>query len=202
MKALPNILTGLRLVAGLIMFLLLAGAAGGVPILSAALTPDDQFAMQRWAVVAFVVAAMTDFFDGFLARTFDAETAWGAILDPIADKILVCGTILGLFALGADPVIALPAALILFREFAVSALRESSAGKGLSLPVTLLAKWKTTVQLVALGFLLVVQSWAALNFDPAYVGQASDVAYGLLWVAALITIWTGWRYFAVARKSI
>jgi CDP-diacylglycerol--glycerol-3-phosphate 3-phosphatidyltransferase len=124
----PNILTMIRLIGGLVMFLLLAGGTGGIPFFSAYLSPDTQFALQRWALYMFVIAALTDFFDGFLARKLHAESRWGAILDPIADKILVCGTILGLFALNTgDPVFALPSALILFREFAVSAL---VAGQG------------------------------------------------------------------------
>jgi cardiolipin synthase len=86
--------------------------------------------LERWAVWAFVIAAITDFFDGWLARKLHAESVWGAILDPIADKVLVCGALLGLMSLGPQPDGALPAGLILFREFAVSALREVTAGKG------------------------------------------------------------------------
>ncbi|WKL55801.1 CDP-diacylglycerol--glycerol-3-phosphate 3-phosphatidyltransferase [Asticcacaulis sp. ZE23SCel15] len=198
----PNAITAVRLVVGLVMFVLLAGAAGGVPFLSAYLTIDDQFAMQRWACVAFVVASVTDFADGYLARKMHAETRWGAILDPIADKILVCGTILGLFALGAQPVIALPTALILFREFAVSALREAAAGRGVAVPVTLLAKWKTTIQLVALGLLLLTESWAAFDFDPIHVPMMSLISYGLIWIAAAITVWTGAVYFIAAKHDI
>ena len=149
----PNILTGLRLFAGVIMFLILAGAAPqGVPILSEYLSPDDQFRFGRTAFVIFVVAASTDWIDGFLARRWNATTRWGAILDPIADKVLVTGAILGVLAWGALPQIAIPCGLILFREFAVSALRETVAGK-VKLPVTLLAKWKTVLQMVALGAL-------------------------------------------------
>ena len=91
----------------------LAAAAGGVPWVSDQLTADTQFALQRWAFWAFVVAAVTDFFDGWLARRLDAETVWGAILDPIGDKVLVAGVILGLLMLGADRMVALPVGLIL-----------------------------------------------------------------------------------------
>ena len=90
MKSLPNILTSLRLVLALFTFLALAAAAGGVPYVSERLTPLAQFALQRWAVYAFVVAAVTDFFDGWLARKLNATSLWGAILDPIGDKVLVC----------------------------------------------------------------------------------------------------------------
>ncbi len=204
MKHLPNILTAGRLVLALFMFIALAAAAGGVPFLSDMLTPDDQFALQRWAFWAFVVAAVTDFFDGWLARRLNATTVWGAILDPIGDKVLVCGAILGLMSLGPQPQVALPAALILFREFTVSALREVSAGKGVSLPVTLLAKWKTTLQLVALGAEMLVASWAAFDLpaDPAIQGPFTTLAHTLLWAAAVITIITGAQYWEAARKAL
>jgi len=147
---------------------------------------------------------VTDFVDGWLARKLNAVTVWGAILDPIGDKILICGTILGIAALGPSPAIALPSALILFREFAVSALREEGAGRGVKLPVTLLAKWKTTLQLVAFGAELLVTSWPAwdLPSDPAIYGAAANTAHGLLWIAALVTVWTGLQYWAAARKAL
>src|SRR5690606_14131323 len=96
----PNILTGARLAAGVVMFLILTGAMGGVPILSAYLSPQDQFALYKTAFIIFVVAATTDWVDGYLARRWNASSRWGAILDPIADKILVTGTILGLLTSG------------------------------------------------------------------------------------------------------
>src|SRR6202044_3635414 len=140
-----------------------------------------------------VVAALTDFVDGWLARRLHAETVWGAILDPIADKVLVCGVILGLLSLGPNAAVAIPAALILFREFTVSALREVAASRGVSLPVTLLAKWKTTLQLIALGAALLVACWGAFSLpnDPAVFGAASLISLGLLWLAAAITLITG-----------
>src|ERR1700761_3355484 len=168
MKSLPNILTSMRLVLALFMFLALAAAAGAVPGLSDHLTPPVQFELERWAVYAFVIAAVTDFFDGWLARKLQAESIWGAILDPIGDKGLVAGAVLGLMALGPQPMVLLPAGLILFREFTVSALREVGAGKGVKLPVTMLAKWKTTLQMVALAMELVVAAWGAFGLpdDP------------------------------------
>ncbi|AYV47123.1 CDP-diacylglycerol--glycerol-3-phosphate 3-phosphatidyltransferase [Caulobacter flavus] len=204
MKALPNILTSARLVIALFMFVALAAAAGGVPWLSERLTGDQQFSLQRWAFWAFAVAAITDFFDGWLARKLDAVSIWGAILDPIGDKILVCGALLGLMALGPNPLVILPAGLILFREFAVSALREVGAGKGIKLPVTLLAKWKTTLQLVAIGGELIVVSWGAFNLpqDPAIIEPVSWTVHGLLGVAAVVTLITGAQYWEAARKAL
>ena len=205
MKALPNILTSMRLVLALFMFLALAAAAGAVPGLSNHLTQDTQFALERWAVYAFVIAAVTDFFDGWLARKLGAESIWGAILDPIGDKVLVCGAVLGLMALGPQPMVLLPAGLILFREFTVSALREVGAGKGVKLPVTMLAKWKTTLQMVALTGELVVAAWGAfpmLPQDPGVLGPVSILAHSLFWLATFVTLITGAQYWEQTRKAL
>ena len=204
MKSLPNILTSMRLVLALFMFVALAAAAGAVPFLADRLAPEQQFGLERWAVVAFVVAAVTDFFDGWLARRLNATSVWGAILDPIGDKVLVCGAVLGLLALGPQPMVVLPAGLILFREFTVSALREVGAGKGIKLPVTTLAKWKTTLQLTALALELVVAAWGAFGLpdDPGVKGPAEGVAHGLFWLAAVVTIVTGAQYWEQTRKAL
>lgn len=204
MKALPNILTSLRLVLTLFVFLALATAAGAVPYVSEQLTPETQFALQRWAFWSFVIAAVTDFFDGWLARKLDAVTVWGAILDPIGDKVLVCGAILGLLAMGGQPAVVLPAGLMLFREFTVSALREVGAGKGIKLPVTLLAKWKTTLQLTALAAELLVASWGAFGLppEPAIERPVTLFAHGLMWLATIVTLITGAQYWEQTRKAL
>ena len=205
MKSLPNILTSMRLVLALFMFVALAAAAGAVPGLADRLSPPVQFALERWAVYAFVVAAVTDFFDGWLARRLNATSIWGAILDPNGDKVLVCGAVLGLLSLGPQPMVVLPAGLILFREFTVSALREVGAGKGVKLPVTMLAKWKTTLQLTALALELVVASWGAfplLPQDPGVQGPFAVVAHVLFWLAALVTLITGAQYWEQTRKAL
>jgi len=202
MKSLPNILTSMRLVLALFMFVALAAAAGAMPYVSDRLTPDMQFALQRWAVYAFVVAAVTDFFDGWLARKMNATSVWGAILDPIGDKVLVCGGILGLMALGPQPMVLLPAGLMLFREFTVSALREVGAGKGVKLPVTLLAKWKTTLQLTALAFELVVAAWGAFSLPMEGQSAVAMFAHGLFWLATLVTLITGAQYWEQTRKAL
>ena len=197
----PNLLTGLRLVAGVVMFLLLAGAMGGVPILSAYLSIEDQFALQRTAFVIFVIAASTDWVDGWLARRWNATSRWGAILDPIADKVLVTGTVIGVLASGTTPTTIIPFGLILFREFAVSALRESTAGR-VELPVTLLAKWKTALQMIALGLQLLVVVLRERFIEEAWYPGFTTAADLFLWFAALVTLWTGWQYFSTARKAL
>jgi CDP-diacylglycerol--glycerol-3-phosphate 3-phosphatidyltransferase len=180
----------------------LAAASGGVPFLSGELTSDTQFALERWAVIAFVVAAVTDFFDGWLARKFNATSLWGAILDPIGDKVLVCGAILGLMALGPQPMVLLPAGLILFREFTVSALREVGASKGVTLPVTRLAKWKTALQLTALTLELIVAAWGAFNLPYEVQEPFAVAAHVLFWLAALVTLITGAQYWEQTRKAL
>jgi CDP-diacylglycerol--glycerol-3-phosphate 3-phosphatidyltransferase len=207
---LPNALTWTRIVAGVLVFALLAAAA-----LSDQISGDVQFQFELGAFFVFIIGAITDFFDGMLARKLHAETPWGATLDPIADKILVCGTILGLFTLGQySKWIAIPSALILFREFTVSALRESAASRGRKLPVTFLAKWKTTFQLVALAAELLITNWAALHLDalsnipnaPFWAVNVNSlpawIAHGLMWIAALLTVWTGWEYVRAARRAL
>jgi len=190
MKGLPNLLTALRLALALVVFAALAGAAD-------AQTPAPfRTALPAAAFAAYVVAAVTDFFDGWLARRWNATSVWGAILDPIADKVLTCAAILGLMAIRPGAAIAVPGALILFREFAVSALREVIAPSGLKLPVTPLAKWKTTVQLVALGAEMAIVAWPGLG---AGVALAADA---LLWTAAAITLLTGGQYLAQAAKAL
>ena len=199
--AIPNILTIGRLVLTLLVLVFLIAAARAWPF--GRLDEGARTALRVWAFLFFVVAAVTDFFDGWLARRWKVTSLLGAILDPIADKVLIAGAILGLVASGLTGV-ALPGGLILFREFSVSALRETLAPKGLRLPVTLLAKWKTTLQLVALAALLFLQGWSAwrLPCDAAMQAKAGIAAYVLLWLAAAITVWTGLEYALSARKAL
>lgn len=207
-SALPNILTSVRILIGLAVFVCLAGAAGAVPMLSARLTGDDQFALLRWALILYVVASSTDYFDGWLARRWKVESAWGAILDPIADKILLAGTVLGLLSQGSQPyvtAIAVPSALIIFREFFVSALRETTASRGVELSVTQLAKWKTTVQLLALALVLLVAAWPSfprLEMDSASYRAFETAAFAGMWLAAVLTVWTGIEYAIEANRQL
>ncbi len=201
MKALPNILTGGRLVLALLVLVCLAAAGGAPPFGEGGKMVRLQ--LESWAFAAFAVASITDFFDGWLARKFNATSVLGAVLDPIADKVLVCAAVVGLIAIGRLEA-ALPGGLILFREFAVSALRETLAPRGLRLPVTMLAKWKTTLQLLALGLMLFLPAWCwwGLPCDPALTDKAWVVAAWLLWLAAAITVWTGVEYALAARRAL
>ena len=196
LKSLPNLLTGARLILALGVLVALAWAAGIGE-------GELRLELQTWAFVGFVVAAVTDFFDGWLARLLNAQSTLGAILDPIADKALVAVAIVGLVAAGGAGA-ALPGGLILIREFAVSALRETLAPRGITLPVTLLAKWKTTLQLIALGLMLFVPTWSewGLPCGPALTAKVAAGALGLLWLAAAITVWTGIEYALAARRAL
>ena len=140
----------------------------------------------RWlALIIYVAAAVTDWFDGFLARTMNQSSDLGKMLDPIADKLLV-GALLVTFAWTRDfsGWELIPAIAILIREIFVSGLREYLGGKDVSVPVTFLAKWKTTVQLVALFFVIV----------DGLLPSFTLISAGLLWLAAALTVWTGWQY--------
>jgi CDP-diacylglycerol--glycerol-3-phosphate 3-phosphatidyltransferase len=201
--ALPNLLTVLRLVLTLVMFACFAAVAW-VQEQGTSIDQAVIFLILRIALASFIIAAVTDFFDGWLARLWKVESLFGAILDPIADKILVCAAALGLIAVHVQPPVLVPVGIILFREFAVSALREVLAPRGLILKVTALAKIKTTLQLVALGALMV--AW----FAPAYglrltIDQFRLMAYaahGLIWLAAAVTLWTGVEYGLSANRAL
>jgi len=192
LKALPNLLTGLRIVLGVAVFFALATAAG---VLGFGPDAATRSTLALASFVAFVIGAVTDYFDGYLARRLQAQSPWGVILDPIADKIAVGAAILGLALLEPRLSVAVPGFLILFREFFVSGLREAIAPRGLKLPVTQLAKWKTTLQLVGLAAQMLAAAWP----ERAWVGWTADT---LLWAAALITLWTGAQYAAAAGKAL
>lgn len=207
MKQLPNIVTGLRLVLTLAVFLAMLGLKFDALFVWAMTSGIDPrtlgMTLYFTAFWGFVIAGATDFLDGWLARRLDAGSTLGAILDPIADKVLVAGAVVGLAVLGSW-MTALLGGLILFREFAVSALRETLAPKGLTLPVTLLAKWKTTLQLVALAAQIFVGGWGAwgLPAEPDLVTNAAKAADILLWLATAATLWTGVEYALAARKAL
>ncbi len=145
----------------------------------------------RWvAMTIFIVAALTDILDGYLARTWGQQSSFGRMLDPIADKLLVSSSLLMLAADGTIRGWSLWAAIvILCREILVSGLREYLAELRVSVPVTRLAKWKTTLQLVAIGFLI------AGDAGDAIVPVFTRTGLSLLWLSALLTLYTGWDYF-------
>ena len=148
------------------------------------------------AIVLFVAAAITDYFDGYIARNYDQLSTFGRVLDPIADKLLVAAVLLMIAITDRlNDINFLPAIVIMLREVAVSGLREYLAELRVGLPVSRLAKWKTATQMVALPFLIGNTVW--LGFMPAgYIGVA------LLWVAAVLTIVTGYDYWRASRAHL
>lgn len=191
----PNLLSGARIVFAIAVFLGLAAAAGALPGQAGRPPEHAVRAVAMWSLAAYVIGSLTDYVDGWLARRWNAMSAWGAMLDPIADKIAVCGAVVGLAALDPRPPIVVAGGVILFREFWVSGLREVGGPRGLKFPVTRLAKWKTTVQLVSL----------CLELLAVALGEAGPLrltADVLLWLAAAITLWTGWEYTAAAIRGL
>jgi cardiolipin synthase (CMP-forming) len=140
------------------------------------------------ACVLFTLAAITDYLDGYLARAWSQMSAIGKFLDPIADKLLVAAVLFMLVAVDkiSQPSV-LPAVVILMREVLVSGLREYLAGIRVGVPVSRLAKWKTAVQMIALGILIVGDTGP----DILPVRMIGEVG---LWIAALLTLVTGWDY--------
>ena len=144
----------------------------------------------RWVALAvFIAAGVTDFLDGYLARMWGQQSSLGRMLDPIADKLLVASCLLMLAAESTIHGWALLAAVvILCREILVSGLREYLAELRVSVPVTRLAKWKTTLQLIAVGFLICGEA------GDAVVPVVTRLGVMLLWLSALLTLYTGWDY--------
>lgn len=155
---------------------------------------------EAWAAYTacglFAAACITDYLDGYLARAWEQESVIGKFLDPIADKLLVAATLIMLVAFKRlVGVSVLAAVVILLREVLVSGLREYLAGLNVGVPVTWLAKWKTTIQMVALGF-LIVGDYGPLEIPVTVIGTLG------LWVAAILTFVTGWDYMRAGLKHM
>lgn len=213
---LPNVLTVMRLLA-----------APGVAVMFL-------YFHRPWAdwfaLVLFALAAITDFFDGYLARAWKQESRLGAMLDPIADKAMVVIALLVITGYsGMDPWLILPATAILFREVFVSGLREYLGDKAGLLRVTQLAKWKTTAQMTAIAILFLamgleyVREASFLRSHAELIATLSDIGtqdvnvvelaqyggstvwnigLGLIWIAAILTLVTGWDYFRKAQPYL
>ncbi len=170
MKNIPNILTLARIAI--------------LPVLVGLLFVPEDWAV--WTCFAlYVFAAVTDFIDGWLARKMNATSAFGKFLDPIADKILVvCLLVMFVATNRIEGIFLIPLLVILIREFIVAGLREYLGPYNIALPVTQLAKWKTTIQMIAMGFLLI----------GPYATYCHEAGLAGLTVAALLTAITGWGY--------
>jgi CDP-diacylglycerol--glycerol-3-phosphate 3-phosphatidyltransferase len=179
---LPNILTYGRITA--------------VPVVAGLLMWGGDNA--RWTALAiYIAAAITDFFDGYLARKWQQQSSLGRMLDPIADKVLVAVVLL---VLSADGILfgghIWAAIIILSREVLVSGLREYLGELQVSVPVTKIAKWKTTVQLLAIGFLIAGPAGDTL------IPYVTKFGIGLLWIAAGLTLYSGYDYFRAGIRHV
>ena len=181
LTSLPNLLTLSRILA--------------IPVVVATFYVSGDFA--RWFGCAlFAAAGFTDWLDGHMARRWEQQSELGRFLDPIADKLLVSATLFMLTAFGRlSPGAILPALVILCREILVSGLREYLAGLRVGVPVSRLAKWKTFIQMVAIGFLIVG------NAGPAVV-PVTAIGETLLWAAALLTLVTGYDYLVAGFRQV
>ena len=183
--SLPNILTISRILA--------------IPLIVALFWFHGDTA--RWVTVTlFTLAGVTDYFDGMLARSMGKISNLGQFLDPVADKLLVSALLIMLVWSGdISGLVILPALVILCREILVSGLREFLASIKVGVPVSSLAKWKTGVQMVALGFLIVGTAGPVFwhpELTTTVLGEA------LLWIAALLTLITGYDYLQAGLKHM
>jgi CDP-diacylglycerol--glycerol-3-phosphate 3-phosphatidyltransferase len=174
LKNVPNILAFIRIVLAFLMYLFLV--------------ERDLFSLSKswldyFAALIFVIASITDFFDGFIARNFEASSKLGEILDPLADKMLTLGAFLGLLYLHrANP---WAVYLILVREFFITGLRVAMASEGLSVKASMAGKVKTVIQMIAIGFL--IMDWVCGNC--------------LLWIAVILTLYSGVDYVKAYIKA-
>ena len=196
MLTLPNLLTLSRIFA--------------VPLLVGLLWWPGWQTGYAIAFAMYCLMGLTDYFDGYVARARGAVSKLGIFLDPIADKIMVAAVILVLTAQGVltGPYVGdmhvIAGLVILLREIAVSGLREFLGSLQVSVPVSNLAKWKTTFQFVSLGALILGRAmpWWNLNLAGLVINLPHTVGLATLWAAAALTVLTGWDYLRVGLKHM
>ena len=175
LKMVPNWMTILRIMVA--------------PVIAVLIWLDDVKTGYMPALTLFVLASISDFIDGWMARRLGVVSKLGAMLDPIADKVLIGTCLVSLAHVTEDGWwFILPAIIIMTREFLISGLREFMAGRSVNMPVSVLAKWKTTLQLVAIGFLVGAPVFPSLP-------MANLIGLALLWAAAFVTAQTGFAYY-------
>ncbi|MGL5446922.1 MAG: CDP-diacylglycerol--glycerol-3-phosphate 3-phosphatidyltransferase [Rhabdaerophilum sp.] len=183
--SLPNVLTYGRILA--------------IPVVVALLFWPGDPVMRWYALAIYTAAGVTDYLDGYLARLYDEQSSLGRMLDPVADKLLVAACLLMLVADNTIRSWSIWAAIvILSREILVSGLREFLAEVKVSVPVSRLAKWKTAMQLVAVGFLIAGPAGDAL-LPPDWTRL---IGLALLWVAAILTLVTGYDYMKASIQHL
>ena len=182
LNALPNWMTVIRIAI--------------TPLIAILIWIDETTYGYQLALVLYTIASVTDYIDGYMARRLQVESPLGEMLDPIADKLLVAAVLLALASVTTSGWVFLaPALIILIRELMISGLREFLAKQNVSAPVTRLAKWKTTAQILALGFLMGAPGFPGFPF-------AHEIGITLLWIAAVLTVQTGSSYLISAVKHV
>ena len=182
LNALPNWMTIMRIAI--------------TPLIAVLIWIDEPAYGYQLALALYTIASVTDYIDGYMARRLKVESPLGEMLDPIADKLLIAAVLLALASVTSSGwVFLVPALIILIREFVISGLREFLAKQNVSAPVTRLAKWKTTAQILALGFLMGAPGFPNFPF-------AHEIGITLLWLAAILTVQTGSAYLINAVKHV
>ena len=177
MMNLPNLLASLRIALAPLMFVLLVNR--DLPLFQGIHVSW----LDYFAALIFVIASATDFFDGYIARNWNQKTTLGAILDPLADKMLTLAAFLGLMMI--DRANAWAIFLILTREFFITGLRVAAIGEGKDIAASMAGKVKTVLQMIAIGFLMM--NWPFTNF--------------LLWLAVVLTLYSGYEYIIGYTKK-
>lgn len=179
-----------------------------IPVLMAAIIAvgnglDTPFNAPIWVLVLFALCAVSDFLDGYFARKLNLVSDFGRMLDPIADKLLVAGCLVALL-IGFVPVwyAIVPAMAIIFRDIFISGTREHAALAGRVMPPTNLAKWKTAAEMLAIVLMLIgISSRSVLPISsiiPTLSGYAMKAGLVTLWIAAILSVYTGFHYVRAA----
>ena len=180
LKNLPNVITFIRIVLA--------------PVIAFILWQPQSAYLGALGLALFCFAGFSDWLDGWLARRLNTVSSVGRMLDPIADKLLIAACLLAFAAQrGADLLFLAPALVIIFREFLVSGLREYLAGTKASVPVSLAAKWKTAIQMTAIGCLIALPAFPEFRW-------LDMTGLILLWVSAALTVQTGLAYFRASAS--
>ncbi len=217
MKWIPNLLTISRVffafcvIAGIIMAQRTGQQAlasletyGAPDAQTLALAATRQQLWYQFALLAFISGALTDFLDGYIARLLNAQSRFGVWLDPIADKLLIGAALIGICMILQTWLVYIPAALILARDIFMTWYRTTPRGKGAVEP-SALAKWKTAAEMLAIfAILLVFAMWPASSSGGAGGLLDRAISYGLLallWIAAALSLWTGWQYISGGQRK-
>lgn len=174
--------------------ILTIGRILSIPLIMYGILTQEPPSQNFMAIALFLLAILTDFLDGYLARRWNVTSDFGRMIDPIADKLLIAGCVIALaiYTQGSW-IILIPGIAIIFRDILVSGAREHAALSSRMMPPTQLAKWKTACEMLALLLLI--------TFAPIAISPLFHVGLGLLWLAALLSVYTGTLYFRAALKD-